>query len=226
MKWRGLEEAKSGLAHATLKAALDERRELMQKYVPAEIQAINRQTVDELRASGIAERILPVGAVAPDFDLADHDEKTVSSKILLQAGPLILIFYRGRWCPFCVGTLEAWNGLLPQVHQAGASLVGISPQTVHQSYLMHEQHKLGFPLLSDAGNKVARQFGLVYRVPTYQQEIYARTFVNLPFINGDGSWDLPLPATYIIAPDGRVRYANADPDHTVRAEPTKVLASL
>jgi peroxiredoxin len=226
MKWRGLEDAKSGLAHTTLKAALDERRELMQKYVPAEIQAINRRAVEELRASGIAERILPAGAAAPDLELPDQDEKSVSSSALLQAGPLIVIFFRGRWCPFCVATLEAWSTMLPQVRQAGATLVAISPQTVHQSCLMHEQHKLAFQLLSDGGSAVARQFGLVYRVPSYQQEIYARTFVNLPFINGDSSWELPLPAAYVIAQGGQVRYASANPDYTVRPEPAEVLEAI
>jgi peroxiredoxin len=226
MKWRGLDEAQSGLGHATLRAALDERRDLMQQYVPAETQGLNRRAVEELRASGVTERILHVGAAAPDFELPDQEEKTVPSKMLLQAGPLILIFFRGRWCPFCVATLEAWNELLPPVRAAGVNLLAISPQTVHQCYLMHEQHQLRFPLLSDAGNSIARQFGLVYRVPSYQQEIYARTFVNLPFINGDSSWELPLPATYVITRDGRVRYGSADPDYTVRAEPAEVLAHL
>ncbi len=67
--------------------------------------------------------------------------------------------------PFCVGQMEAMNLVLPQIHQAGAAFVAISPQTVKQSFFMHDQHKLRFPLLSDAGNKVARQFGLTYRVP-------------------------------------------------------------
>ena len=89
---------------------------------------------------------------------------------------------------------------------------------------MHNQHKLGFPLLSDAGNQVARQFGLVYRVPAYQQEMYARSFVNLPFINGEPSWELPLPAIYVIAQAGTVLYRDADPDYTVRAEPLEVVA--
>ncbi|MBZ5629476.1 MAG: AhpC/TSA family protein [Acidobacteriia bacterium] len=226
MKWRGLEESKSGLGHATLKAALDERRALMEQYVPAETQALNRRAVEELRASSIAERILPAGAAAPSFELPDEDGKTVSSKTLLETGPLVVIFLRGRWCPFCVATAEAWNQALPLVRAAGGSLVAISPQTVHQSYLMHEQHNLGFPLLSDAANRVARQFGLVYRMAPYQQEIYSRTFVNLPFINGDASWELPLPAAYVIAPDGRVRYAAADPDYTLRPEPRVVCAHL
>ncbi len=225
MKWRGLEEGKAGLGQQTLKAALDERRELMERYVPAETLAANRRAVEELRASGITERFLPAGAAAPGFELPDQDGKLVSSAALLASGPLVIIFLRGRWCPFCVATVEAWNEVLPQVRHAGASLVGISPQTVHQSSLMHDQHKLGFPLLSDAGNAVARRFGLVYRVPEYQREIYARTFVNLPFINGDAGWDLPVPAVYAMRGNS-VIFAQAEPDYTRRAEPAEVLQAI
>ena len=226
MKWRGLEEGKSGLGHATLKAALDERRELMEKYVPAASLAISRRAVEELRASGIADCILPVGAAAPAFELPDHDGKPVSSAAMLASGPLVIVFLRGRWCPFCVGTLQAWNEALPQVRASRGSLVAISPQTVHQSYLMHDQHQLGFPLLSDAGNTVARQFRLAYPVPEYQREMYARTFINLPFINGDSSWELPLPAAYVIGQNSAVRFASADPDYTLRSEPAEVLFHL
>ena len=75
---------------------------------------------------------------------------------------------------------------------------------------MHDQHKLRFPLLSDAGNKVARQFGLTYRVPAAQEAVYRRAFVNLPFTNGDDSWELPIPATYILDRDGTVLYASRE----------------
>ena len=126
---------------------------------------------------------------------------------LLTKGRLVICFFRGRWCPFCVGQLEAMNLLVPQIEQAGASLVAISPQTVQQSFFMMDQHKLRFPLLSDAGNQVARQFGLVYRVPDDQQAIYRRAFVNLPFANGDDSWELPIPATFILDRDGTMLFA-------------------
>ncbi len=222
MKWRGLDEAHAGLGHASLKAALDERRELMQKYVPAASQETSRRTVEELRGAGILGKILRSGAPAPIFELTDHNGKLTNSAALLASGPLVVVFFRGRWCPFCVATLEAWNHALPEVRAAGANLVAISPQTVHQSYLMHDQHKLEFPLLSDAGNTVARQFGLVYRVPEYQQEMYARTFVNLSFINGDATWELPIPATYVLK-DGRVVFDASDPDYTVRTEPAEAL---
>jgi peroxiredoxin len=122
--------------------------------------------------------------------------------------------------------MEAMNAIHPQIKEAGASLVAISPQTVHHSYLMADQHKLRFPLLSDAGSKIAHEFGLAYRVPDHQQEIYRRVFVNLPFVNGEDGWQLPIPATFIIAREGTVRYASSNPDYTDRAEPAEILSLI
>jgi len=150
----------------------------------------------------------------------------VSSSFLLTKGGIVLCFVRGRWCPFCVGQMEAMNLVLPQIAQAGATVVAISPQNVKQSFFMHDQHKLGFPLLSDAGNKVARQFALTYRVPPLQEAVYRRAFVNLPFTNGDESWELPIPATYILDRDGTVIFASANEDYTERPEPSGIVRTL
>ena len=118
------------------------------------------------------------------------------------------------------------NRILPEIEQASASHAAISPQTVKQSFFMADQHRLRFPLLSDAGNLVARQFGLVYRVPEEQEAIYRRAFVNLPFINGDESWELPIPATYILDRDSTILYASANEDYTDRPEPAEMLETL
>ncbi len=118
------------------------------------------------------------------------------------------------------------NLVASSIAEAGASLIAISPQTVKQSYFMHDQHKLRFPLLSDAGNNVARQFGLTYRVPTAQEAVYRRAFVNLPFTNGDDSWELPIPATFIVDRDGTILYASANEDYTERPEPTYIVECL
>ena len=91
---------------------------------------------------------------------------------------------------------------------------------------MHDQHKLRFPLLSDPGNEVARRFGLTYRVNEEQQGVYRRAFVNLPFANGDESWQLPIPATFIVERDGTVLYASANEDYTERPEPREILRVL
>src|SRR5581483_2101580 len=138
----------------------------------------------------------------------------------------LICFSRGRWCPFCVGQLEAMNQVLDQVKGAGASLIAISPQIVKQSFFMADQHKLRFPLLSDAYNEVARQFGLVYRVPEDQRAIYQRAFINLPFANADDSWELPVPATYALDRQGIVRYASVNADYTERPEPAEILEAL
>ena len=226
MKWRSLEESTPGLDVRPLHEIFAERKQLIAKYVPAETQAIHARAVAELKARQLAANILPVGAKAPAFELPDHDGNIVSSSDLLTQGRLVLCFIRGRWCPFCVGQMEAMNLIVPQVEQAAATLVAVSPQTVKQSFFMHDQHKLRFPLLSDAGNKVARQFGLTYRVPAAQEAVYRRAFVNLPFTNGDESWELPIPATYILDRDGTVLYASANEDYTERPEPRGIVGFL
>lgn len=226
MKWRSLEERTPDLGTRPLREIYAERKALIAKYVPADAQAIHTQSVAELKSRNIAANILPVGAKVPNFELQDHNGKLVSSTSLHSRGPLVVCFIRGRWCPFCVGQMEAMNLILPQIEQAGATLVAISPQTVKQSFFMHDQHKLRFPLLSDAHNDLARQFRLVYRVPSQQEEIYRRAFVNLPHVNGDDSWELPIPATYIIQLDGVILYTSANEDYTERPEPEQIVDIL
>jgi peroxiredoxin len=226
MKWRSLEESSPGLDTRPLREIFAERKELIAKYVPAETQAIHAQAVAELKARQLTSIILAVGARAPAFELPDHDGKIISSADLLAKGKLVVCFIRGRWCPFCVGQIEAMNLILPEIEQAGATFVAISPQNVKQSFFMHDQHKIRFPLLSDAGNKVARQFGLTYRVPPSQEAVYRRAFVNLPFTNGDESWELPIPATYILDQGGTVLYSSANEDYSERPEPSEIVRFL
>ena len=226
MKWRSLEESSPGTEIRPLREIFAERKELIAKYVPAETQVIHARAVAELKRRGFAADILPVGAEVAEFQLQDHDGKTIFSSVLLRRDRLVLCFIRGRWCPFCVAQMEAMNLILPEIEKAGATLAAISPQTVQQSFFMRDQHKLRFSLLSDTGNTVARQFGLAYRVPDEQKTIYQRAFVNLPFVNGDDSWELPIPATYIIDRDGTVLYASANEDYTERPEPAEIIRFL
>jgi peroxiredoxin len=226
MKWRSLAESRVGPDVRPLRKIFAERKELINKYVPAEVQAVHRRCVDGLVAQGLAARALKVGAQSPSFELSDHDGKLVSSADLLARGRLVLCFIRGRWCPFCVGQMEAMSAVAAEITAAGASIVAVSPQTEKQAFFMHDQHRLAFPLLVDAQNQLARKFGLVYRVPEEQQALYSRTFVNLPFANGDSSWELPIPATFVIDHDGTILFASAHEDYTVRPEPLEILAAV
>lgn len=226
MKWRSLQESDSSGDTRPLKQIFAERKELIAKYVPADVQAIHERTIAVLKAQGFAARALGAGAKTLPFALHDHNGKIVTSSDLLAKGRLVLLFIRGRWCPFCVGQMEAMNYVAAQIVAAGASLAAISPQTQKQAYFMHDQHKLAFPLLVDTNNEVARQFGLVYRASQEQEDLYRRTFVNLPLVNGDDSWTLPIPATYIIDRDGTVLFVSANEDYTERPEPLEILSKL
>ena len=226
MKWRSVEESALGADTRPLRDILAQRKELIAKYVPPETQAIHDRAIAELKERRLAHNILRIGEKAAEFELPDHNGKIVSSANLLAKGRLVISFIRGRWCPFCVGQMEAVNIALAQMARWGASFLAISPQTVKQSFFMHDQHKLCFPLLSDSGNKVARQVGLTYRVNDEQQAVYRRAFVNLPFANGDETWELPIPATYILDRDRTVLYASANEDYTERPEPDELVDIL
>jgi peroxiredoxin len=231
MKWRSLQESGSYSDMRPLREIFAERKEAIAKYVPADVQAVHARAVDSLRAQGLAAKALGVfgvGAKTPAFELPDHNGKTVSSANLLAQGRIVLSFIRGRWCPFCVGQMEAMSFIAGEIAAAGATLVAVSPQTEKQSYFMRDQHKLTFPLLVDAGNQLARRFSLVYRVPEEQQGLYRSTFVNLPHVNGDSSWELPIPATFVIDRDGdgdgSILFASANEDYTERPEPLEILS--
>jgi peroxiredoxin len=208
-----------------LQDQLDQITANTRHLVQAERLAVGERAVAELFASGIEERILPVGALAPEFALKDSNGKLVRSRDLLASGPLIIKFFRGRWCPYCMTELEAWRDLYGQLRERGALLVAVGPQIERQSDFMAGQHGLPFPVLSDPGCSVAAQFGLVYTVPEYHQQYYRSILINIPFVNGDDSWRLPLPATYVIGRDGRVLFAEAHADFRVRPEPDEALAA-
>ena len=211
---------------ACLQDQLDSITASTRSLVPAERLEIGERAIGELFATGIEGRILPVGAQAPEFALPDSAGRIQRSRDLLALGPLVVTFFRGRWCPYCMTELEAWRDLHSQLRAAGALLVAISPQTQRQSDFTLQQHRLPFPLLHDAASALAAQFGLVYSVPEYHQRYLRSILVNLPFLNGEPSWTLPMPATFLLDSTGTVRFAEAHADFRVRSEPSSVLDAL
>ena len=208
-----------------LQDQLDEITQNTRNLVQPERMAVSERAVAELFASGIEDKILPVGAIAPEFTLPDASGRPVRSADLLALGPLVLNFFRGRWCAYCVTELEAWRDLYPTLRESGALLAAIGPQTARQSDFMVGQHGLPFPVLTDAGCALAEQFGLAYTIPEYHRNYFRSILVNIPFVNGDQSWRLILPATYVLARDRRVLYARAYADFRVRPEPEEALAA-
>ena len=215
-----------------LQAQLDAITANTRSLVQPERLQITEDAVRDLHATGIESRILPVGARAPEFTLPDAlTGKPVSSADLLALGPLVLLFFRGRWCPYDMTELEAWQQLYPELrtllgHKAGALLAAVSPQLPRQNDFTVQRHNLTFPVLSDGEAKLAAQFGLVHTVTPAMQRHYRSIMINIPFINGDENWHLPLPATYVIAPSGEIVFAEAHADHRVRPNTQEVFAAL
>lgn len=194
---------------------------------PAWVHEPMHRATAELIASGAASRALKAGDRAPDFSLPDAEGRMWSSAELLKHGPLVLTFYRGVWCPYCSLDLQALQEALPELEVRGAQLVAVSPQTPSNSRKSVRDNKLTFPILSDAGNDVAAAFGLRFTLPDYLQALYRDTFGNdLTVVNGDPSWTLPMPARYVIAPDGTIAYAEVNPDYTQRPDPSELLPVL
>ena len=137
-----------------------------------------------------------------------------------------MTFYRGGWCPYCNLQLRAYQQALGEITALGAKLVAISPQLPDGSMSTAETNRISFDVLSDVGNQVARSFGLVYSLP---QELRAALTSNnkaLPGINGDNSWELPLPATYVLAPNRKIALAEIELDYRERLEPDAIVAAL
>ncbi|HMF64393.1 MAG TPA: peroxiredoxin-like family protein [Edaphobacter sp.] len=219
----------------SLQDQLDQITQNTRALVQPERLAVSEQAVSDLFDTGIEDRVLPVGAKAPAFTLQDASTgRPVSSTDLLALGPLVINFFRGRWCPYCVTELEIWRDLQPQLRQRGALLVAISPQTTRQNNFTIEQHHLPFPLLADPGAEVAEKFGLAYTVPEPHRRYFQSILVNIPFNNAglsyhnatEASWRLPLPAVFVIDQDNVIIFAEAHADFRVRPEPTEVLAVL
>lgn len=219
----------------SLQTELDRITTNTRSLVQADRLAITDNAVQDLFSTGIEDRILPVGATAPSFTLQDAStQKSVASADLLALGPLVIKFFRGRWCPYCMTELETWQRLYPTLRERGAMLVAISPQLLRQNDFLVQQHKLSFPVLSDPGCLVATQFGVAYTVPPPMRSHYRSILINIPFINGiqngdqqsDETWRLPLPATFVLDASGKVIFAEAHADHRVRPEPQDVLAVL
>lgn len=220
---------------ASLQDQLDRITQNTRKLVQADRLAISEQATAELFATGIEDRILPAGSVAPSFSLQDtRSGKPIDSANLLSLGPLVVNFFRGRWCPYCVTELENWRELYPQVRERGALFVAISPQTPRQNDFMIQQHTLPFPLLADPGADVAEKFGIAYTIPEQHRRYYQSILVNIPFNNAglsyhnatEASWRLPLPAVFVIRQDGTIAFSEAHADFRVRPEPADVLAAL
>lgn len=214
------------IAMMTLASELQTFRTEFMGKAPVEIREMMTRADLELLASGILDRTKRSGEAAPDFTLPDARSGPVSLTDLLAKGPVVLSFYRGGWCPYCNLELRALQRALPEIERLGATLVAISPQTPGESLSTAEKNDLEFPVLSDVGSETARAFGIAFDLAEELRPIYAKFGHALPDKNGDDSWVLPIPATFVIAQNGTIAFAHVDVDYRSRMEPSDIIAAL
>jgi peroxiredoxin len=193
---------------------------------PREMKRAVAVEMSALISSGQAGRALNHGDKAPDFVLPDTEGNAVSTRDLLQKGPLVVTFYRGVWCPYCNADLQAVEEVAGRIRGYGASLVATSPQTPENSRRSQEENKLSFPILSDKNCELAENFGIRWIPSQALQGVYLNFGTDIGAFNGDGSWALPMPARYVIAQDGTISYAEIHPNFTHRPEPGDVCPVL
>ena len=202
-------------------------------YDAAKAKRVPRPVLEQMAAatatlehSGIVDRSLRAGDTAPDFTLPNHDGTPRSLRALLAEKVVVLNFYRGGWCPYCNLELRALQSALPALRAAGAELVAVSPELPDRAADTQARHSLEFDVLSDVGNRVAEQFGLVFELPEALRPIYRDLGIDLPAYNGDDRFRLPVPASYVIGRDGVIRHDFVNADYTRRLEPDALLAML
>ena len=207
---------------AALQRQLDHISAQIPRPVADRIDASLTEVAKSEAAPGLA-----VGERAPDFQLPDALGKIVSLRERLAAGPVVLVFYRGEWCPYCNLHLRALQAALPEITARGASLIAISPQSPDHALSMREKADLSFEVLSDIDQAVMSSYKVRFTLPDDLQDLHRNVFDNdLRQHTADGSWSLPVPATFVIDRDGSIRAAHVSADYRTRMEPAAVIAAL
>lgn len=194
--------------------------------VPEATMSVVMSEQNTLMNNGIAESAIDIGSRFPDFCLANAHNEMHNLDEFLASGPVVISFYRGAWCPYCNLEIKALQDSLPEIEATGARLIAITPQTPDKSDDQVTKDTLTFEVLSDIGNRLAKQCGLVFTLPEKLRPIYAAWQIDIPDHNGDDSFELPIPATYILDRDGIIRYAFVNMDYTQRLEPLVIIEQL
>ena len=209
-----------------LAQSIQEFQESMKGMIPEEAMLKMTAATKKLIETGITDRCLKTGDKIPYFTLPNAIAEEISIKNLLENGPVVINFYRGAWCPYCNLELAAYQKALPEIEALGAKLIAISPNLPDKSLSSIEKHNLKFEVLSDIGNKIAEKFGLVFVVDEDIRSIYKNMDIDIPGHNGDESWKIPIPATYVVDKNGTILGDFVDADYTKRMEPSDVIDIL
>jgi peroxiredoxin len=192
----------------------------------AEWRSLYDTLVSRLRQLGVGTNAPVRGEPFPNIRLPDSRGAYRSIEELSNGGPLVLSFNRGRWCPYCRAELEHWRTVLPAIAAEGASFAVITPEVGGKARELADLAGPDIPVLCDVDNGLALTLGLAFYAGDALVAEYQTCGTDLPSFYGNDSHILPVPATFLITPDGAVDFAYVDPDFRSRAEPVDVAARL
>jgi len=198
----------------------------MSENAPAEVLQTMGAEIGKLAESGVMNTALKVGDKVPNFELQDSAGNIVSLNSLTKKGAVVISFNRGNWCPFCNIEFKHLQNNISEIKNAGANLVVISPQLPEKSAEIISQNGFDYPILFDKGNEVAKQFGIAFTLAEPLRPIHKAFNMDIPAHNGDESFGLPVPATYVIDQEGKITFASINPNWMERADPKEVLEVL
>ena len=194
--------------------------------IPADALEVMMNATQELGASGIEQQTPKQGDTLKDFELPNQTGDQRSLATLRKSGPVVVTFYRGGWCPYCNLQLRTYQQMLPEVKAAGGTLVAITPELPDASMTTAQKNELQFDVLTDTNADYARELGLVFTLPEEVRPIYEKFGIDVEAHSGQGQFDLPLAATFVVDTDGVIAFAMATADYTLRAEPSEIVAAL
>lgn len=212
---------------STLQSDLDAFRAAWEFRVGEEIAGLIAGDIEDLRASGILDRTAKAGEKLPATgNLVDQHGKHFNLAGLLAEKPVIVTFYRGGWCPYCNLELRAFQARLDAIRAQGAELVAVSPELPDHSLSSAEKNDLAFTVLSDVGGELASALGIRFTLSDRVRPFYEKAGHALPDRNGDGTWALPMPATFVVGRGGEILAAFVEPDYRKRRDPKDALDAL
>jgi peroxiredoxin len=208
-------------------AAAHQKRRASSKSSMSEADRAIIQSATKALNTALPSPGLKVGDVAPDFTLPAAGGKTVQLSKLLSSGPVVLTFYRGAWCPYCNIQLQGLSRSKTVFEKYKAQIIAITPQTLNTSEAQQSEKALAFPLLSDLDNTVMKAYKVHFQMSSEIDALYQSKFgLDVPSFNGAGRLDLPVPGTFVIGQDGKIKAAFADTDYRKRMEPTDIVDAL
>jgi peroxiredoxin len=205
----------------------DELKAAAAARLPVAVAVVFDDNARQMGLQGIPSAAIKVGDKMDSFTLRNAIGELVTLDELAAGGPVVIVFYRGGWCPYCDLALRTYQqDLLPQLKGFDANLVAISPQTPDQSLSTAHKAALEFEVLSDPGSRFAKRIGIAFDQPPRVLAAQRHLGLDLAEVNDEASTTLPMPTVVILDTDRIARFVDVQPDYTARTEVAEILDAL